>query len=282
MSAVRPAWMRYFPRMERARMQDPNDAIEFGELPVEFVECPYCRRKNGVSFVDHEASAMTYALSFCILCACGWFSLCLLPLVWPVLRTVVHRCPDCRNVLAKKNRVRCPRVQNEVFTMEMSGCAVVLSKKYLILFCVLLLLIFIFLWRGDHHGSHLLLDAPTGGRDLDGETGTWPGYLKFCGYRKSLGNPLRARRKFDEMYAGNRVLWEGRVSKILEGFHIFFWDAPGMIKVDMIPAENSRNAEYHVKKHTMPELRRILWRCLVQISGLAKTRCALVASSSYA
>eukprot|EP00392_Amoebophrya_sp_AT5.2_P016039 g16278.t1 len=240
---MRPAWMRYFPRIEVEEMVDANEAVEFGDGPTEFVKCPYCRKEKGVTFVEHEASAVTYCASFFIFLSCGWFSFCLLPVCWPVLRTVVHHCPECNNVLAKKSRIRCPRVQDrEIFTVQIGGCAVVLSKKYAVLAALLMLVCFFLYWRRDSHG-HLLLDEPLGGVDLTGPDSSWDSYLHYCGFRKSAANPLRARKKFEEIYVGNRVVWEGSVQKIMEGFSILVWDAPGMIKLQMTPTEGSREGD---------------------------------------
>ncbi|CAD7950186.1 unnamed protein product [Amoebophrya sp. A25] len=246
--AGQSAWQRFLAMIpnvsvSRDSMADVNEKIEFGESPAEGVACPHCHAQDFVTFTEHEATCATYGIACLIVLFFGWLSFCIVGLCWPVLKTVVHRCPHCHNELARKSRIRCPRVSREIFTVQVGNCAVVISRKYALLFLVVVGLVGFFTWRRNHHGVHLLLDAPLkDSKSLAGtKEGTWEEYLKNCGNKKTLGNPLRTRRKYDETYAGNMIEWEGRVNKVTEGFQLLIWDAPGLIRLTMNPAERNRD-----------------------------------------
>lgn len=62
---------------------DPNDAVEFGDGPVDFVKCPHCGASDMCTYVEYEASCITYILAFCFLFMLGTVR---------VLERVVEKC----------------------------------------------------------------------------------------------------------------------------------------------------------------------------------------------
>lgn len=74
----------------------------------------------------------------------NWAAICIVPLVYPLFKDVVHHCPRCLRVLATRSRVMLPKVSDEVcfkrqhslqvvvevMSFRVGSCACVLARKY--------------------------------------------------------------------------------------------------------------------------------------------------------
>merc|ERR1719478_1947402 len=123
----------------------PNDTDEgeeglvFDQTPVKVV-CPHCGL-SVITFIEHESSWVTYVVSMVLLMCLGWAALCVVPIVFPLFKDVVHHCPRCLNVLATRSRVAINGIKQEVMSVRLGSCVVVLARKWVILLVSLTILI---------------------------------------------------------------------------------------------------------------------------------------------
>lgn len=158
-----------------------------------------------------------------------------MPIFWPIFKDVVHHCPFCHNVLAQHSRIRLPKVEKEIFTIQVGSCALVLSRKYAYLFFGVIASLICFLvfrshregrtsmqfskpgvlLRADHvvttaaeaksmYGISLPSDASIENGQLpETPLGLWETFVEECGTRTSLGNALKAgKRCFFFVFSG--------------------------------------------------------------------------------
>lgn len=252
-------------KVQTNEIKDPNQDVEFGESAVEYNKCPHCNSEHQVTYVEYMASCGSYIVLLMWWYWMGYLGLILTPMLWPAFKDVVHRCSVCHNVLARKPRIRCPEVTNEIVSIQFGSCAIVLSKKYLyIAACFFGFLFFCLFFRNSSIFHQSLLKFDRVGPRIDGLS--WDGFIKDCGVdprrelflaqheelqdlppnhparKSSLGqNPLRAKHHFETAYLGKSIIWEGKLVEIREGFNILYlWDAPGMLLLNMEDPSNPR------------------------------------------
>jgi len=145
----------------------------------------------------------------------------------------VHHCPRCLSVIETRSQISLPSVTEEVMTFRVGSCAMVLSRRYVLLFVALVMLIV-----GGYHlrTAGLAVEAaevPPG----DPSNKTWAQFQQDCGFRSSLGNPIRASAAFERDYHHRLFAWAGRVLKVNAGFNLLVWQQPSFVLVRMDPPQ---------------------------------------------
>lgn len=189
-----------------------SDSQHVDRTQPEFKYCSFCE-KQVLSTVETQSSVWCFLLGCFLFLFCGWIAFCVLPFAWPLLQTVVHSCPICNTVLEKRSRVSCVKLREEVITIRIGSCAIVLSRTYVIVSLLMLGLLFTTIgarWFLNFYG---LPDINKG--EFSGAS--WEEFLQDCGSHSYLGNPVQAERRFSEKYDGRTVLWAGRMHHIQEG-----------------------------------------------------------------
>jgi len=216
------------------RGEDPNEDVIFGDGPVQ-CRCPHCERP-AVTFIDYEASWVTWFLGFVVWVSLGWMSFWVLPLLWPAFKDVVHRCPRCLNVIERKSRINVPTFRTEIMTCKIGGCAVVLARKYVAILLLLGGVIFtVYMLRSqiqlntaheEHKGAPSML--------------TWDDFVFDCGPRTALSHRSSTGRLFEERYRRRTFKWQGEVRVIREGFDVLFVRTKSVIMIGMYPPRWSK------------------------------------------
>jgi len=221
------------------KQEDPNELVVFGDSPSH-CSCPHCER-TVVTFIDYEASWVTYVLGFVVWFSLGWMALWILPLLWPAFKDVVHHCPRCLNVVARKSRISLPDFKNEVMTLKVGSCAVVLARKYVVILAGLVItIVTVAILRSTVHiapGQASRDTMPRGEPSML----TWEDFLHECGPRTSLGHRTSATRNFEEHFRKRSFKWQAEVLLIREGFDVFFLHAKSVVMVRMYPARYPRH-----------------------------------------
>jgi len=215
-------------------LEDPNEGVTFGDAPVHCV-CPHCEA-SVITFIDHEASWVTWILGFIVWFSLGWMAFWVLPLLWPAFKDVVHHCPRCLNVVERKSRISLPTFRSEVMTFKIGGCAVVLARKYVMIFVGLIAVISsVYCLR-----STSALNMPEGvPRGPDSKL-TWEDFLYDCGPRTSLRHRSSTVRTFEEKFRRKTFVWQGEVRQIREGFDVLFLKTKSVVMVRMHPPRYPR------------------------------------------
>eukprot|EP00420_Gonyaulax_spinifera_P019460 CAMPEP_0197903052 /NCGR_PEP_ID=MMETSP1439-20131203/55003_1 /TAXON_ID=66791 /ORGANISM="Gonyaulax spinifera, Strain CCMP409" /LENGTH=425 /DNA_ID=CAMNT_0043524139 /DNA_START=51 /DNA_END=1328 /DNA_ORIENTATION=+ len=208
---------------------DPNEGLVFGDTP-EHCSCPHCDH-TVVTFIDHEASLVTWLLGFVVWFSLGWMSFWVLPLLWPAFKDVVHHCPRCLNVIARKSRISLPTFRTEVMSFKIGGCAVVLARKYVaILLGLAVTILAVYLLRSTAH-LNTTQEVKKGAASML----TWEDFLFDCGPRTSLRHRASTARAFDERFRRRTFKWQGEVRVIREGFDFLFVRTKSVVMLKMYP-----------------------------------------------
>jgi len=217
--------------------EDPNEGLEFGGLPTHCV-CPHCER-SVITFLDHEASWVTWLLAFIVWFSLGWMALWVLPLLWPAFKDVVHHCPRCLNVIEKVSRIKLPTFRSEVMTIKIGSCAVVLARKYVMIAAGLIAVILtVCVLRYT-----IPLTAKVPGHTIPkGPPSllTWEDFLSDCGPRHSLRHRTSTARSFEEKFRRRTLKWQGEVVVIREGLEVFMIKTKSTMAVRMYPQRYPR------------------------------------------
>jgi len=224
--------MSWLPEEERPIAATDEGLTEaFDQAPVK-CRCPHCHG-NIITFIDYEPSWITYTMAVIVILVSGWFAICVIPLLWPVFKDVVHYCPRCLNVLARRSRVQIIRNKEseDVMTLKFGNCAMVLSRRYLCFFITVTCCIMMFhLYRThNNQGETSVLDLRMG----EISPLSWDDFLRDCGVRSSLGNPIHVHAAFDEKYKEKTFQWSGTVEAIDLGWNYYFWRSASRIWVGM-------------------------------------------------
>lgn len=215
-----------------ARNKEDDGEVTFDQTPVRVV-CPHCGL-NVITFIEHESSWVTYVVSIVLLLVLNWAALCVVPVVFPLFKDVVHHCPRCLSVLATRSRVAITSVRHEVMSFRFGSCVIVLARKYVLMLLALSALI------GGIHYVRTGTSAPSG---LDavhrGELQSlgWEDFVKDCGYKSYLGNPIHVKMAFNERYKNKTFHWQGSVHHTEPGISFLWVDQKGAVYVSMQPAQ---------------------------------------------
>lgn len=217
----------------RAEPEDDDaEAKRFDQNPVRAV-CPHCGL-SVITYIEHESSWVTYLVSVVLLLVLQWAALCVVPVVFPLFKDVVHHCPRCLSVLAVRSRVELPSFRQDVMTFRFGSCVIVLARKWVILLMCLTGLIFCI------HGARGPGSTPSGiDAVVRGESAplTWDEFVKDCGLKSYLGNPIHVNIAFDEKYKNRTFHWSGTVHHVEEGLNFLWWSAKGAVFVRMSPPQ---------------------------------------------
>jgi len=216
---------------EKPADEDDDDPI-FDQVPVR-VTCQHCGM-NIITFIEHEASWVTYAVSLFLLFVLNWAALCVVPVVYPLFKDVVHHCPRCLSILATRSRVVWPSFRQEVMSFRFGSCVVVLARKYVIMLIALVTII---------GGIHTVRNSAATGTVVEswhrGESVplTWEDFLKDCGFKSYLGNPIHVGVAFEENYKNKTVHWEGTVHHVEDAVSLLWLSQRGAVFVAMDPPQ---------------------------------------------
>jgi len=212
--------------------EEGDGEVVYDQSPVRVV-CPHCGLRV-VSFIEHESSWVTYAVAIVLLLVLNWAALCVVPVVFPLFKDVVHHCPKCLSVLAKSSRVAITSFKQEVMSIRLGSCVVVLARKYVLMLLAVMAVV---------GGLHFLrtAGAPVAGAELlpRGEVSTigWQDFLKDCGYNSYLGNPIHVKMAFNEFYKNKTIHWQGSLHAVEEGLSFLLWNQRGAVYVRMDPQQ---------------------------------------------
>ncbi|KAF4738802.1 hypothetical protein FOZ62_022803 [Perkinsus olseni] len=217
--------------------------------------CPFCRA-DITTFVTHEPSVVSYLLALLLILVLQWLSVCVLPVVWPLLKDTVHRCPSCLNKVGSRSKISLPtNFKNDVLTFRIGHCAVVLARnnfdagmplqglhqqqtemflQYVVILLALVGVIGVF-YMARSSGVMQPAMIPRG-PDIDV---TWKDFLNDCGDRAYLGNPLHSVKAFDEKYKYKTVKWTGRVVRIREGIDLWLFKTKSFAMIKMFPPQQA-------------------------------------------
>lgn len=229
--------MSYIPKEKKddnqlAQQQDPDEDPIFDQNPVK-VSCPHCGL-NIITFIEHEASWVTYAVCIGLLLMLNWAALCVVPVIYPLFKDVVHHCPRCLSVLAARSRVVLPKLRDEVMSFRFGSCVVVLARKYVFALSALIMCIGGIHWMRSSGAPPTPLDLVTRGPSVQL---TWEDFLRDCGFKSYLGNPIHVSVAFNENYKNKTVHWTGRVHRIEEGISFLWLAQRGAVFVRMDPPQ---------------------------------------------
>lgn len=225
----------------------PNDEEDggpvFDQSPVK-VACPHCGL-TVITFIEHESSWVTYVAALVLLMTLGWAALCVVPIVFPLFKDVVHHCPRCLNVLATRSRVAIGGIKSEVMSIRLGSCVIVLARKWVILLVGLTVLIGgVHAFRNSSSIVNSPNNLPTRSTPL---ASTWEDFNKDCGFKSYLGNPIHVTVAFAEKYKAKTFRWTGKVHHIEEGFTFLWWSQRGAVFARMDPPQ-------FTSKREMPDL----------------------------
>lgn len=213
--------------------EEDGDDIVFDQTPVKVV-CPHCGL-TVITFIEHESSWVTYVAAIVLLMTLGWAALCVVPIVFPLFKDVVHHCPRCLNVLATRSRVAISGFKSEVMSLRFGSCVIVLARKWVVLLAGLTLLI------GTVHAFRSRSTILSNPSDVpvrsDPVALTWGDFNKDCGFKSYLGNPIHVTMSFSEKYKSKTFRWQGKIHHVEEGFSFLWWHQRGAVFAHMDPPQ---------------------------------------------
>lgn len=213
--------------------EEDEDAIVFDQSPVKVV-CPHCGLRV-ITFIEHESSWVTYTAAAVLLMTLGWAAICVVPIVFPLFKDVVHHCPRCLNVLATRSRVAIAGFKSEVMSIRFGSCVVVLARKWVLLLGGLTILI------GGIHMLRTRSTIPATSADLPARAVpldlSWQDFTKDCGFKSYLGNPIHVTVAFNDKYKGKTFRWEGKLHHVEDGFTLLWWSQRGAAFAVMDPPQ---------------------------------------------
>lgn len=224
--------------------EDEDGDPVFDQMPVN-VRCPHCGLSI-VTFIEHESSWVTYLVCITLLLVLNWAAICIVPVVYPLFKDVVHHCPRCLSVLATRSRVALPSFRQEVMSFRFGSCAIVLARKYVVMLLAIVAVIGTVHWARTARSPLEGLDAIQR-TDVIGLT--WQDFLQDCGFKSYLGNPIHVSVAFDHKFKNKTLHWHGSVHHVEDGFNLFFAKQRGELFVRMDPPQFPER-----RGSTMPDL----------------------------
>eukprot|EP01055_Gregarina_sp_Pseudo9_P000396 Gregarina_sp_Pseudo_9__395@NODE_1259_length_1736_cov_8_998232_g1184_i0_p1_GENE_NODE_1259_length_1736_cov_8_998232_g1184_i0NODE_1259_length_1736_cov_8_998232_g1184_i0_p1_ORF_typecomplete_len363_score39_71zfLITAFlike/PF10601_9/5e12zfLITAFlike/PF10601_9/4_3e02Cytochrom_B_C/PF00032_17/0_28zfCSL/PF05207_13/6_8e02zfCSL/PF05207_13/0_15zf_Rg/PF17915_1/3_8e03zf_Rg/PF17915_1/0_26DUF4131/PF13567_6/26zinc_ribbon_15/PF17032_5/3_5e02zinc_ribbon_15/PF17032_5/2_9e02zinc_ribbon_15/PF17032_5/2_4Sgf11/PF08209_11/2 len=199
------------PPKSKVEQKEPSSK-HFNDTPVHCV-CPWCSR-SVVTQVEYQSTWVSIVVFVLLFLFLHIFSFCVYPFISSFTQQFVHVCPRCSGEIHRARQFELPSIRHEVITLRCGSCALVISRKYLFgaLCCLLLVCGASTLrWYVRTFGLPDIEEGPV----IDA---TWADYVRDCGTRSSLGNPLHAQARFEHDYYGKTVRWEGRLLEVKEGY----------------------------------------------------------------
>ncbi|CAJ1457349.1 unnamed protein product, partial [Effrenium voratum] len=122
-----------------------------------------------------------------------------------------------------------PKLSDEVMSFRVGSCAVVLARKYVFALLAMTCLI---------GGVHWVRRPwPQESMRQFGERSPICDFLKDCGFKTYLGNPIHVTVAFNEKFKNKTLQWQGAVHRVEEGFNLLGFSQPSAIFVDMEPQQ---------------------------------------------
>lgn len=212
--------------------EDSDGEPVFDQNPVR-VDCPHCG-KNVITFIEHESSWVTYAVCLALLFVLNWAALCVVPVVFPLFKDVVHHCPRCLTVLANRSRVAISSFRQDVMSFRFGSCVVVLARKYVVALLAIATVI---------GGFHMLRSSGAAATDVEvwargpDIPSSWKDFLSDCGFKSYLGNPIHVSVAFKENFKNKTVSWEGQVHHIEDSLSFLWLKQRGAVFTRMDPLQ---------------------------------------------
>lgn len=210
----------------------------FDQAPVKVI-CPHCGL-SVITFIEHESSWVTYVASLVLLGTLGWAAICVVPIIFPLFKDVVHHCPRCLNVLATRSRVAISGFKSDVMSIRVGSCVIVLARKWVILLVGLTILI---------GGVHAIRNRGAGVNVADMPVRSeaspleWKDFNKDCGFKSYLGNPIHVTVAFSEKYKSKTFRWQGKVHHVEDGITFLWWNQRGAVFARMDPPQFTSKRE---------------------------------------
>lgn len=211
---------------------EDEEELVFDQNPVK-VSCPHCG-VSIITFIEHESSWVTFVACIVLFLVLNWAALCIVPVVYPLFKDVVHHCPRCLRVLATRSRMVLPSFKQEVMAFRFGSCAVVLARKYVIALVAMMTLIGSIHWIRSSNAPATGIDAIERGEMSPLQ---WQDFTKECGFKSYLGNPIHVTVAFNEKFKNKTFHWQGAAHRIETGFNLFFLSQRSAIFVDMDPPQ---------------------------------------------
>eukprot|EP00446_Apocalathium_sp_SHHI-4_P020444 CAMPEP_0177259630 /NCGR_PEP_ID=MMETSP0367-20130122/58754_1 /TAXON_ID=447022 ORGANISM="Scrippsiella hangoei-like, Strain SHHI-4" /NCGR_SAMPLE_ID=MMETSP0367 /ASSEMBLY_ACC=CAM_ASM_000362 /LENGTH=325 /DNA_ID=CAMNT_0018713947 /DNA_START=38 /DNA_END=1012 /DNA_ORIENTATION=+ len=212
--------------------EDENGEPVFDQNPVK-VTCAFCGRDT-ITFIEYESSWVTYAVCIVLLFVLNWAALCVVPVVYPLFKDVVHHCPRCLSVLATRSRVAISSFKQEVMSLRFGSCVVVLARKYVIGLSAILLVIAGFNMMRNSGAASTDIEVWARGPDV---SSSWQDFLRDCGFKSYLGNPIHVSVAFNEKFKNQTVSWEGQVHHVEDSLSFLWLNQRGAIFTHMDPQQ---------------------------------------------
>lgn len=181
-----------------------------------------------------ETTVYTWLIGVIVLFFFSYGSICLLPFVVPMSKSLVHRCTRCDNKIAMLNPFNLPSLKDDVMSLKCGECAVVLTRTYLLTFFLIIATCLVFLRISSTEYHHEPNFIPS----------TWTKYVDDCGNDTLMSNPKSADFKFRNSYHGNTVSWEGYFMKVTDYSRYWFrGEHAAVFLVKMDPSESDIHAD---------------------------------------
>eukprot|EP00932_Pfiesteria_piscicida_P010601 SRR837773.21578.p1 GENE.SRR837773.21578~~SRR837773.21578.p1 ORF type:complete len:308 (+),score=70.35 SRR837773.21578:98-1021(+) len=218
--------------------EDEEGDPVFDQNPVR-VDCPYCG-KNVITFIEHESSWVTYAVSLALLFLLNWAALCVVPVVFPLFKDVVHHCPRCLSVLATRSRVAISSFKQEVMSFRFGSCVVVLARKYVLALLAIVAVISGFHMLRSSGAAATEVEVWARGQDI---SASWQDFLRDCGFKSYLGNPIHVSVAFKDRFKNKTVSWEGSVHHVEDSLSFLWLNQRGAVFTRMDPPQFPQKRE---------------------------------------
>jgi len=231
--------MTYLTEVQDKKNEDPTpqeadetDEVVFDQAPVRVV-CPHCGLSI-ITFIEHETTWVTYVACAGLLIVLGWAGLCIVPIVYPLFKDVVHHCPRCLCVLATRSRVAFTSFKQEVMSIRLGSCVVVLARKYVLMLLVLTAIIGSIHFVRSSGGPRVGVDAVQRNELVPL---TWQDFMNDCGFKSYLGNPIHVKMAFSDKFKNRTLHWEGVVHHVEDGLSFLWFNQKGAVYVRMEPSQ---------------------------------------------
>jgi len=200
---------------------------------VSRIKCNSCDDKVA-AVARPEATLYTLIPCLVVVLVFGLFSVLLLPVVILLTKSIVYRCTKCNTVVKSKHPLGLESFSDEVVTFKVGGCAIILSRTYLlgILAVMVFGICFFWVWNAPVRAQRVYTNL------------TWPDYLDLCGSEVYLKNSVKASLSFAQHFEGKTVEWQGYMMKTTENNSVLFRGEHSLIiLVKMQPTESEIHAD---------------------------------------
>jgi hypothetical protein len=113
-------------------LQPPQPKETIGEI-----RCPECNITTP-GIVSMDVPWYIYLVGILGLLLIGKLFIILIPFLVLTMKNQIRRCPECHGILEAKNMFSVESLDDEVFTFKLSDMIIILKKKYLYVFVVVL------------------------------------------------------------------------------------------------------------------------------------------------